>query len=409
MKSPSTHKERKREILAQARRLVVKIGSSVLATPSGVRVEQVGRLSAELAALAARGYQVVVVTSGARAAGLARLGLERIPRGIPEQQAASAIGQIRLMALYDRYFSDFDRHVGQVLLTADDLRDRTRYLNARRTFEHLLRHGVVPIVNENDSVATDELKFGDNDRLSALVAGLVGAVLLVILTDVDGLHDGDPRRGDAALVELVEDVDAPSLAVMAGGVGSAVGTGGMASKLVAARSAAHRGIPTVMASGHVPGTLARILDPNDQAGTLFLARSTPINSRKHWIAYGLAVRGRLVLDEGAIQALTRNGRSLLPAGIAAVEGVFSRGDCVGCFDANGREWARGLAAYGSDECRRIQGRPSSAVAEILGYHGGDEVIHRNDLVLLAEMSAASATSAPASTVTPPPTSPEEPA
>jgi glutamate 5-kinase len=381
------HREIKSQILARTRRIVVKLGSSVLATPSGVSTEQIGRISAELCALAAEGYQIVVVTSGARAAGLARLGLTRIPKKIPEQQAAAAIGQIRLMALYERYFSDFGRHVGQVLLTADDLRDRTRYLNAQRTFDHLLRHQVVPIVNENDSVAVDELKFGDNDRLSALVAGLVGADLLVILTDVDGLYAGDPRAGDVPLIELVDDVDSHIDSGVAGGVGSAVGTGGMASKLVAARTAAHRGIPTVVASGMIAGTLARIIDPDDHAGTLFLPRQLPMRSRKHWIAHGLPVRGTLVLDAGALGALTRKGSSLLPAGIAEIRGEFARGDCVSCVDLSGREFARGLAAYDSDECRQIRGEASSRIDSILGYHDGDEVIHRDDLAILAELGA----------------------
>ncbi len=381
-----THVEHKREILSRARRIVVKIGSSVLATASGVNSEQIGRISAELCALAEQGFQVVVVTSGARAAGLAHLGLTRIPKKIPEQQAAAAIGQIRLMALYERYFSDFGKHVGQVLLTADDLQDRTRYLNAQRTFDHLLRHGVVPIVNENDSVAIDELKFGDNDRLSALVAGLVGAELLVILTDVAGLYAGDPRTGDVPLVELVEDIDANIASGVAGGAGSGVGTGGMASKLVAARSAAHRGIATVVASGMEPGILARILHPDDSAGTLFLPRSTPMRSRKHWIAHGLPVHGTLVLDAGALDAVTRNGSSLLPAGIASVEGDFARGDCVRCVDKSGREWARGLVAYDGDECRQIRGQASSRIESTLGYHESDEVIHRDDLAVLADFA-----------------------
>jgi glutamate 5-kinase len=380
------HQEIKSGILARARRIVVKLGSSVLATPSGVSMEQIGRISAEICAIAAEGHQVVVVTSGARAAGLARLGLTRIPKKIPEQQAAAAIGQIRLMALYERYFSDFGRHVGQVLLTADDLRDRTRYLNAQRTFDHLLRHEVVPIVNENDSVAIDEIKFGDNDRLSALVAGLVGADLLIILTDVDGLYAGDPRTGDVPLIELVDDVDAHIDSGVAGGAVSAVGTGGMASKLVAARSAAHRGIPTVVASGMTPGVLARIMNPDDATGTLFLPRQMPMRSRKHWIAHGLPVRGSLVLDAGALGALTRNGSSLLPAGIADVRGEFARGDCVACVDQTGREFARGLAAYDSDECRQIRGEASSRIDAILGYHDGDEVIHRDDLAILAELA-----------------------
>jgi glutamate 5-kinase len=289
------------------------------------------------------------------------------------------------MALYERCFADFGRHVGQVLLTADDLRDRARYLNAQRTLEHLLRHGVVPIVNENDSVAIDELKFGDNDRLSALVGGLVGADLLVILTDVEGLYDRDPRGGEASLVELVSDVDALIDSGVAGGTASAVGTGGMASKLVAARSAAHRGIPTVVASGRTPGTLARIFDPDATAGTLFLPRPTPMRSRKHWIAHGLPVRGSLVLDAGALDAVTRHGSSLLAAGITAVDGKFSRGDCVRCVDAAGREWARGLVAYDDDECRAIRGQPSSRFEALLGYHAADEVIHRDDLAVLAEL------------------------
>lgn len=385
----TSHREAKREILSRARRIVVKMGSSVLTTASGgVSTEQIGRISAELCALTRQGFQVVVVTSGARAAGLARLGLTRIPKKIPEQQAAAAIGQIRLMALYERSFSDFDRHVGQVLLTADDLRDRTRYLNAQRTLDHLLRHDVVPIVNENDSVAIDELKFGDNDRLSALVAGLVGADLLIILTDVDGLYAGDPRSGEVPLVELVDDVDAHIASGIAGGAGSAVGTGGMASKLVAARSAAHRGIPTVVASGMMAGTLARILDPDDNTGTLFLPRQTPMRSRKHWIAHGLAVRGTFVLDAGALGAVTRNGSSLLPAGIAEVRGDFARGDCVSCIDSAGREWARGLAAYDADECREIRGQASSRIDALLGYHDGDEVIHRDDLAVLADLADA---------------------
>lgn len=388
------HEQHKREILGHARRIVVKLGSSVLATSSGVNVEQVGRISAELCALLEQGLEVIVVTSGARAAGLARLGLNRIPKKIPEQQAAAAIGQIRLMALYERCFSDFGRHVGQVLLTADDLRDRSRYLNAQRTLDHLLRHGVVPIVNENDSVAIDELKFGDNDRLSALVAGLVGADLLVILTDVAGLYAGDPRSGDVPLIELVEDVDEHIAAGVAGGAVSAVGTGGMASKLVAARSAAHRGIPTVVASGMEPGTLARIFDPSAHAGTLFLPCSTPMRSRKHWIAYGLPLRGSLVLDAGALDAVTRHGGSLLPAGIAEVRGEFTRGDCVGCIDAAGREWARGLVTYDAEECRRIRGQASARIQDILGYHAADEVIHRDDLAVLAELVGADGTASP---------------
>ncbi|HYB97991.1 MAG TPA: glutamate 5-kinase [Candidatus Limnocylindrales bacterium] len=380
------HASQKRAaILARARRVVVKLGSSVLTTTGGVRSDQVGRISAEIAALADQGLQVIVVTSGARAAGLARLGLKSIPKKIPEQQAAAAIGQIALMALYERYFSDFHKHVGQVLLTADDLRDRTRYLNAKRTFAHLLRHGIVPIVNENDSVATHELKFGDNDRLSALVAGLVDADLLVILSDVEGLYATDPRLGAAPLIEVVEDVDAMIASGIAGGSGSAVGTGGMSSKLAAARSAAHRGIATIVASGMEPGVLPRIFEGPPGVGTLFLPYDSPIRSRKHWIAYGLPLRGALVLDDGAARAVAHKGSSLLAAGIAEVQGNFASGDCVSCLAMDGSELARGLVNYDSSECSRIRGHASARIQEVLGYHAGDEVIHRDDLVLLSDI------------------------
>jgi len=385
------HEERKKAILERTRRIVVKLGSSILTTASGVDQQQVGRLSAELARLVDDGFQIVVVTSGARAAGLSRLGLKRLPKNIAEQQAAAAIGQIRLMAFYERFFSDFHKHIGQVLLTAADLQNRTRYLNAKRTFEHLLRHGVVPIVNENDSVAIDELKFGDNDRLSALVAGLVDADLLVMLSDVDGLHESDPRLGQTPLVEMVDDIDAWLGSGAAGASGSAVGTGGMKSKLLAARSAAHRGIPSIVASGVKAATLARIVDPDDHTGTLFAAREITIPGRKHWIAYGLALRGDLLLDAGAAEALTDKGGSLLAAGITGVRGQFSRGDAVRCLAPSGTEIARGLVAYDSGECAKLCGQPSANILRLLGYHAGDEVIHRDDLVLLADAPTTAVT------------------
>lgn len=367
-------------ILARARRIVVKLGSSVVATPSGVNAENLGRLVGEIARLLSSGYQVIIVTSGARAAGLTRLGLDRMPRTIPEQQAAAAIGQIRLMAMYERYFSDFGYHIGQVLLTAGDVESRSRYLNARHTIEHLLSHGIVPIVNENDSVAVDEMKFGDNDRLSALVAGLASAQLLVLLTDVDGLHDGDPRKPGASRIEIVSDVDAATRLV-SGGPGR-LGTGGMASKLKAAASAAHRGIPTIIANGITPGVIARIVDSGVSEGTLVTASILPISSRKHWIAYGTPVRGQLVVDDGAVAALRNRGSSLLPSGIVDVQGRFEVGDCVGLRDSRGIEFARGLVAYESSACSRIKGASSSAIGDTLGYNMGAEVIHRDDLVLL---------------------------
>lgn len=379
------HVEKKRKILSGARRIVVKLGSSVVATTSGVDTENVGRLTAEISRLREQGYEIVVVTSGARAAGLARLGLDRMPRTIPEQQAAAAIGQPQLMGIYERFFSDFGFHVGQVLLTASDIESRARYLNARHTIEHLLAHGIIPIVNENDSVVVEEMKFGDNDRLSALVGGLVGAQLLVLLTDVDGLHDGDPRTGGTTRIDLVVDLDAAERLVAAGA--GKLGTGGMASKLKAAASAAHRGIPTIIAQGTRAGVLARALDPDVSEGTLVVAATLPISSRKHWIAYGMPVRGRVVIDDGAARAVRDRGSSLLPSGMTDVHGTFGVGDCVGLLDATGHELARGLVAYDSEACGRIKGQSSTRIEDLLGYHMGDAVIHRDDLVVLDDERA----------------------
>jgi len=274
-------------------------------------------------------------------------------------------------------------HVGQVLLTASDLGDRARYLNAKHTMDHLLAHGIIPIVNENDSVAVDELKFGDNDRLSALVAGLVGADLLVLLTDVDGVYASDPRVGAAELISAILNVDDQLL--RGAGASGALGTGGMASKLVAARSAAHRGIPTIIANGATEAVLASVMDVEMEIGTLVGASQSPISNRKYWIAYGMPARGTLLLDTGAVTALSRRGGSLLPSGILDVRGSFEAGDCVRCATADGVEFARGLVAYDSADCARIKGSPSSQIEQIVGYHMGDEVVHRNDLVILADL------------------------
>jgi len=375
--------DHKRRILPRVRRLVVKLGSSVVTTPSGVDREQIGNLVAELARIRDDGVQIIVVTSGARAAGLSRLGLNRMPKTIPEQQAAAAIGQISLMSLYEEFFADFGKHVGQVLLTASDVEDRARYLNAKHTFEHLLAHGIVPIVNENDSVAVEELKFGDNDRLSALVAGIVGADLLILCTDVDGLFTGDPRLADSVLVDVVENVD--DAVRRAAGRAGALGTGGMVTKLEAARSASHRGIPTIIVNGRRPENLSRIMAPELAAGTLFLASDSPISNRKHWIAYGTPLRGTLRLDAGAVGALRERGGSLLPSGVVGVQGHFEAGECVGCLDPDGHEFARGLVTYDAKDCERIKGLSSRQIEATLGYHMGDEMIHRDDLVLLDDL------------------------
>jgi glutamate 5-kinase len=374
----------KARLLRQVRRTVVKVGSNVLAGPQGLRRERVRALAAEIAALAKGGRQVVVVTSGAVAAGTARVGGLGPSRSRLEwRQAAAAVGQIGLMAAYERAFSGHERQVAQVLLTHADLADRRRYLNARHTLRTLLDLGIVPIVNENDTVAVEELKFGDNDNLSALTASLVEADLLVMLTDVEGLYTGDPRLDpNATLVRVAYAGDA-SVQQAAGPPQSGVGTGGMASKLAAAQKAAAAGIATVIADGTRADVLAGIFDPTVESGTLLLAGGESLARRKHWIAYTLKPCGTLQLDEGAEHALGKGGRSLLPSGVRAVSGDFGVGDSVGCVGPDGREFARGLVNYTAAEVDKIKGAHSRDIERLLGYKGSDEVIHRDDLVLLA--------------------------
>jgi len=372
--SQLAHKAR---LLRRVRRAVVKIGSNVLAGPSGLRRERVRALAGEIATLTKHGRQLVVVSSGAVAAGAPRLGPRRTR--IEWRQAAAAVGQIGLMGAYERAFAAHDRLVAQVLLTHADLADRRRYLNARHTLRTLLDLGVVPIVNENDTVAVEELKFGDNDNLSALTAALLEADLLVMLSDVEGLHTRDPRRDPAAPLVRVARPDAD---VVAGAAGP-TGTGGMASKLAAAQKAAAAGIPTVIADGTCEGVLAAIFDPGTEAGTLIVADGDPLTRRKHWIAYTLKPAGALHVDRGAERAVAQGGRSLLPSGVLAVVGGFGVGDCVRCVGPDGREFARGLVNYGALEVDKIKGAQTRDIERLLGYKGSDEVIHRDDLVLLA--------------------------
>jgi glutamate 5-kinase len=379
----SSHLAQKQRLLARVRRAVIKIGSSPLSRPDGIDRERLRSLAEEICDLRAQGMAVMVVTSGAVAAGMARLGLKEKPKALPQRQAAAAVGQIDLMALYEEYFAAHAVQVAQILLTHDDLASRKRYLNARHTIETLFDAGVVPIANENDTVVTDELRnFGDNDNLSALIAGLVEADVLVLLSDVAGLYDRNPRAdGDAKLIELVEDVDQPPAAVIEGK--SAVGTGGMASKFAAARKAAHAGIPTVIADGIHPGVLASIFDLEQAVGTLFVPKEDRLNRRKHWIAFTLKPSGSLVVDDGARQAIVQQGRSLLPSGVREVRGRFGPGECVRCITSVGDEFARGLVTYSAAEIDKIKGTHTAQIEKTLGYKNTDEIIHRNDLVLTA--------------------------
>ncbi len=378
----------KAAILRRARRVVIKVGSSILSRQDGVNVDSVERLARDMAALRAasqeRSKEIVLVSSGAVAAGLGRLGIQsERSRTIPSKQAAAAVGQIALMALYEQAFSRHGAHVGQILLTHDDVADRGRYLNAKHTVQTLLENGVLPIVNENDSVAVEEIEFGDNDNLSALVAVLIEADLLVILSDVEGLYECDPRlHADARLVSLVERCD-DALSYTTGAAGP-LGRGGMTSKIQAARKAALSGIPTIIADGRHDNSLSSVFSPDILTGTLFLPVSDRITSRKHWIAYTLKPVGSLQLDAGAVDAVRRAGRSLLPAGVREIRGTFGVGDCVACVDDRGHEFARGLVNYHSAALEQIKGLKTSQIEQILGYKVSDEVIHRDDLALLSD-------------------------
>jgi glutamate 5-kinase len=371
----------KSELIGRTRRLVLKLGSAVLSDGAGLRGEIVQRLAGEVEALVRRGYEVVVVTSGAIAAGRARLQV-RANSAMALRQAAAATGQIELMALYARHFEAHQRPIAQLLLTHSDLAEPQRRNNARRTIEALLQHGIVPIINENDTVAVEEIRFGDNDNLSALVASLVQAQLLIILSDVAGVLTGDPRRRpDAELIPLITDVEAGMKGLVAETAGP-LGTGGMATKLRAARQAVRAGVAVVIASGQQPNVVRDILDPQRECGTLIVPAHPRLRGRKHWIAFALKPRGTLAVDHGAVEALCHKGRSLLPSGVKEVSGDFLNGACVSLLDPEGREFGRGLVNYSAADVARLKGCRSAEIVAILGYQVADEIIHRDNLVLL---------------------------
>jgi glutamate 5-kinase len=370
-----------RTFVQLTRRCVVKIGSALLTGNGlGLDVPAITGWVAQLAGLRARSVEVVLVSSGAVAAGMQRLGFGQRPHALHELQALAAVGQMGLVQLYESLFQQHAIHTAQVLLTHDDLANRERYLNARSTLRTLLRFGVIPVINENDTVATDEIRFGDNDTLAALVANLVEAELLVILTDQAGLYSKDPRQhADAELVRDGEAGDA-RLLEMAGGSGS-LGRGGMRTKLLAAAKAQRSGAATIIASGREPGVLTRLLQ-GERLGTCLRPSQERVAARKQWLAGQLQIRGRLTLDAGAVRVLRESGRSLLPVGVKAVQGEFERGEVVACFDPAGREVARGLVNYSAGETARILGQPSDRIEAILGYVDEPELIHRDNMVLV---------------------------
>lgn len=372
----------RRKYVHRAKRVVVKIGSRILSSERGVHARRIGRLVRELAALHDQGKKLVIVSSGAIASGISRLGLTRRPRDLPQEQALAAVGQIRLMALYENAFAGYEKQVAQVLLTHDDLANRTRYLNAKHTLKTLLDWNIIPIVNENDTVAVEEMKFGDNDQLSALVATLMEMDLLVILSDVDGVFDRDPRASrDARLISVVTDLAAARTAAQDTRP-SELGRGGMYSKLCAAEQASHAGIPTIIANGREREVLSGLFDGARESGTLVLPEENRLTSRKHWILYNLKPSGEVMVDNGACAAVTVKGRSLLPSGVRDIRGSFGAGECVRCLDDTGREFARGLVNYSAQELRKIKGSHSGRIEAILGYKAYDEIIHRDDLVVL---------------------------
>ena len=372
-------------LLGEKSRIVLKVGSAVLAsTGRGLDQNRIERLAAEISEILGEGHEVILVSSGAIAAGLMKLGLvkkKEMPLSL--KQAAAAVGQSELMWLYEKTFSGHGRKVAQVLLTREDLSNRTRFLNARNTLQTLLDYGVIPVINENDTVSVDEIKFGDNDNLSGMVTHLADADLLVILSDIDGLYTADPKLDPSAqLIPLVEKIT-PELERGAGGAQSAVGTGGMRSKIMTAKKVGAYGVPMVIINGKKPGVLAALFEGKD-VGTLFLPRPEKQDSRKHWIAYTMSASGKLIVDEGGRQALVHKGRSLLPGGILRVEGSFRPGACVTCVDRSGQAFARGLVKYSSEDLERIKGLKTSQIVSVLGHKDYDEVIHRDDLVLLDE-------------------------
>jgi glutamate 5-kinase len=360
------------KLFTNAKRVVVKVGSRVL----GANNDPFGRLASEIAQMRVDGKEVVLVSSGAVLLGREKLGLKEKPRTIPLKQAAAAAGQSRLMRRYEDVFLVHQIEVAQILVTHADLADRTRFLNARRALQQLLEYRVLPIINENDTVATEELKFGDNDHLSSLVVGLIGADLLIILSDIDALYDKDPKQhSDAKVVRVVDDLEGIDTSGS-----SDVGTGGMHTKTRAALAAGRYGAPTVLASGMLPGALLTA-SRGEEIGTLFLP-SEKLSARKHWLAFALKPKGSLVVDDGAARALVEQKRSLLPKGIREVNGDFQLGEPISILSLTGEEIARGLAGYSSEEVAQIKGKNSSEIEGILGYKSLDEIVHRDDLVMM---------------------------
>lgn len=364
------------------KRVVVKIGSNILANAKeGLNTKRISSIAKDIIELSTLGYEVVVVSSGAIAAGMKKLGLKEKPRDVKLKQAVAAVGQSSLMWAYEKSFGEHGKKVAQLLLTREDFSDRNRYINSKNTLTTLLSYGVIPVINENDTVATDEIKFGDNDHLASLVACLIEAERLIILSDVDGLYTEDPRHSSyARMIESVEEIT-PEIEARAKGTGSVVGTGGMYSKLLAAKRALKHGITVHIISGRREGLLPALLS-GKHSGTVFKPKGGKLHLRKGWIAYSTRAKGSITIDDGAVQAIIQRGKSLLPSGIISVKGNFITGDAVYCLDGKGTRIAKGLTNYSFSEIQKILGKKSAEIEKILGYKYSDEIIHRDNLVLI---------------------------
>ncbi|SMP43809.1 glutamate 5-kinase [Anoxynatronum buryatiense] len=372
----------RKERMQHVKRIVIKVGTSTITHGNGLlNLNRMELLVRQIADLHNQDYEVVLVSSGSIGAGIGRLNLKKRPNTIPEKQVAAAVGQGILIHMYEKLFSEYGKVVAQILLTKEDIHHRTRFLHVRNAFFSLLEQGVVPIVNENDAIAVDEIKLGDNDTLSAIVSSIAEADLLILLSDIDGLCEADPRVCPGAkLIHTVSEIT-PEIEKLAGGAGSSLGTGGMITKINAARIATTSGTAMVIVNGSTPGVIQDVIDGHE-IGTWFQEQQHPLQARKHWIAFGSTPAGRLVVDDGAVRALTERQKSLLPSGVLKTEERFREGQIVSIVSQSGVEVARGVTNYSSMEIDQIKGLKSSEIIEILGYKPYDEVIHRNNLVVL---------------------------
>lgn len=374
----------RKSLLKSARRIVIKAGSGILTGKDGLNRNTINNLSNDICDLRLKGYEIILVSSGAIAAGIRKVGHSKRPESISEKQAMAAVGQGSLMNAYEKAFRRHGYTVAQILITRDDLNNRRRYLNARNTIFTLLSWGIIPVINENDSVVIDEIKFGDNDNLSAMVANMTDSNLLINLTDIDGLYDDDPRKNKKArLISVINKIN-NNIFKFASSTPGALGTGGMASKITAAKKATLKGIPVIIANGRKKRIIGKIIEGED-IGTLFTPQTQAICGRKHWLAFSRAIKGAIIIDDGAVKALTKNGKSLLPSGIIEVTGKFSRGDSVQLIDHQGNEIAIGMVDYNSIDLDKIKGSKSSNIVLLLGYKHNDEVIHRDNLVITYEI------------------------